>query len=337
MHNNTIKINLFQIKYIDYMSIKMGSVYELLKSIRKARNSPGRPGILVESTRTSPGLHQDSTRNLPGIHQESSRNTWGSGKFWDEAKKLRVLLEGNLEKLAEVRKQHSRQMANAFTDAVCSNLNIHAREFVEAQRKKNSDQLTHSLQNQIDLSASHQFPQTAAEPTASTAVSPTMTDVSTNQPPTYNAPGPVARNTPQNLPAPLAILRVSCPAFDPLWSFVGCLWRGVIVVSFGVVSRFDLSCVMVVVVVVVVVSSRLWRGVWGTGWRGGALLLWWCGGSGRRWWWLKEVVVVERRGGGERDGCWHCYVMVWPGCCVLMSCCGGRMGGRWGRWSAVDA
>jgi len=109
MHNNTIKINLFQIKYIDYMSIKMGSVYELLKSIRKTRNSPGRPGILVESTRTllgipgflvestktppgilvgkyqdftrtPPGLHQESwyaTRNLPGIlvcNQESTRN-----------------------------------------------------------------------------------------------------------------------------------------------------------------------------------------------------------------------------------------------------------------------
>jgi len=47
-------------------------------------------------------------------------------KAQDEAKKLRVLLEGNLEKLAEVRKQHSRQMANAFTDAVRSNLNEHA-------------------------------------------------------------------------------------------------------------------------------------------------------------------------------------------------------------------
>ena len=98
MHNNTIKINLFQIKYIDYMSIKMGSVYELLKSIRKARNSPGRLGILVESTRTPPGIlvgkyqdsvrntripgrkHQESwyaTRNLPGIHQESIRNPPG--------------------------------------------------------------------------------------------------------------------------------------------------------------------------------------------------------------------------------------------------------------------
>jgi len=122
-------------------------------------------------------------------------------KVEDEAKKLRVLLEGNLEKLAEVRKQHSRQMANAFTDAVRSNLNVHAREFVEIQRKKNSDQLTHSLQNQIDISASHSSPQTAAEPAASTAISSTITDDPANQPSAYNAPGPVSRDTPQNLPA----------------------------------------------------------------------------------------------------------------------------------------
>ena len=74
MHNNTIKVNLFQFKYIDYMSIKIVSVYEVLKSIRKARNSPRRPGILVESTRTLPGIpgflvgkYQDFTRTPPGI------------------------------------------------------------------------------------------------------------------------------------------------------------------------------------------------------------------------------------------------------------------------------
>jgi len=136
-------------------------------------------------------------------------------KVEDEAKKLRVLLEGNLEKLAEVRKQHSRQMANAFTDAVRSNLNVHAREFVEAQRKKNSDQLTHSLQNQINLSVSHPFPQTAAEPAASTAVSPTMTDVSVNQPSTYNAPGPVVKNTPQNLLAGVVHLLMGVSFLSP--------------------------------------------------------------------------------------------------------------------------
>jgi len=120
-------------------------------------------------------------------------------KVEDEAKKLRVLLEGNLEKLAEVRKQHSRQMANAFT--VHSNLNVHAQEFVETQRKKNSDQLTHSLQNQIDISALHLSPQAAAEPAASTAISSITTDVPANQPSAYNAPGPISGDTPQNLPA----------------------------------------------------------------------------------------------------------------------------------------
>jgi len=29
MHNNTTNVNVFQFKYIDYMSIRMGSVYKV--------------------------------------------------------------------------------------------------------------------------------------------------------------------------------------------------------------------------------------------------------------------------------------------------------------------
>jgi len=116
-------------------------------------------------------------------------------------------------------------MANIFTNTVHSNLNVHAQEFIEAQRKKNSDQLTHCLQNQIDLSTPHPFPQTGAEPAALTTTSPTMTDVSASQPSTYNAPGIITRNTPQNLPAGVVHLLtgvfflppqpVPCPAPPP--------------------------------------------------------------------------------------------------------------------------
>ena len=49
-------------------------------------------------------------------------------KVEDEAKKLCVALEENLEKLSNVRKQHSRQMASAFADSAleleCSCLRI---------------------------------------------------------------------------------------------------------------------------------------------------------------------------------------------------------------------
>jgi len=118
-------------------------------------------------------------------------------KVEDKAKKLRILLEGNLEKLAEVRKQHSRQMANAFTDAVRSNLNMHAWEFVETQRKKNSDQLTHSLQNQIDLETPHLPPLIITRPLAPVITTSTITEVSSDRTPAYNTPGPLASNSPR--------------------------------------------------------------------------------------------------------------------------------------------
>jgi hypothetical protein len=66
-------------------------------------------------------------------------------KIEEESRNLRIALEANLEKLADVRRKHSRQMTAAFQNSVDLNLNRHARDFVEAQRKKRSDQLTHSL------------------------------------------------------------------------------------------------------------------------------------------------------------------------------------------------
>jgi hypothetical protein len=52
---------------------------------------------------------------------------------------------------------------SAFVDSVRLNLNVHACEFIEVQQKKNSDQLTHSLQNQIDLSAPRPYPMISDE------------------------------------------------------------------------------------------------------------------------------------------------------------------------------
>jgi hypothetical protein len=112
-------------------------------------------------------------------------------------------------------------MIEAFTDSVDLKLNQHARDFVEAQQKK-SNQLTHSLQNLIDVSAHHSYPlQTPSE----APVSATMSDISSNQPSAYNAPGPLAKATPENLPLGVVHLAtgvsflppqpVPCPAPPP--------------------------------------------------------------------------------------------------------------------------
>jgi AraC-like DNA-binding protein len=122
-------------------------------------------------------------------------------KVEDESRNLHIALEANLEKLADVRQKHSRRMKEAFKDSVNSNLNRHARDFVEAQRKKRSDQLTHSLQNLIDVGA--RPPYLPQEVPASV----TMSDVSSNQPSAYNAPGPVAKATLENLPS--GVVRLS--------------------------------------------------------------------------------------------------------------------------------
>jgi hypothetical protein len=78
------------------------------------------------------------------------RNIQQQKKIEDESRDLCVTLEASLEKLAGIRRKHSQQMTDAFKDSVNLNINRHARDFVEAQRKKKSDQLTHSLQNLID-------------------------------------------------------------------------------------------------------------------------------------------------------------------------------------------
>jgi hypothetical protein len=118
-------------------------------------------------------------------------------KIEDESRNLRITLEANLGKLAGIRRRHSQQMIEAFTNSVDLNLNRHARDFIKAQWKKKSNQLTHSLQNLIDVSTHHPYPpQTPPE----APVSATMSDVSFNQPSAYNAPGPLTKGTPENLP-----------------------------------------------------------------------------------------------------------------------------------------
>jgi hypothetical protein len=130
-------------------------------------------------------------------------------KIEDESRKLRLSFEANLEKLANVRQKHSQRMTEAFKDAINKNLNRHACDFVEAQRKKRSDQLTHSLQNLIDVGA--RPPYLSSEIPASV----TMTDVSSDRPSTYNAPGPVAKATPENLPSGVVHLSTGVSFLPP--------------------------------------------------------------------------------------------------------------------------
>jgi len=90
-------------------------------------------------------------------------------------------------------------MASAFSNSVCLNLNLYAREFVEGQRKKNSDQLTHSIQNQIDLCAPHPFPLATVGPSIPITALSTVLDVSSSWPSVYNALGSLAKNAPEDL------------------------------------------------------------------------------------------------------------------------------------------
>jgi AraC-like DNA-binding protein len=132
-------------------------------------------------------------------------------KIEDESRKLRISLEANLEKLANVRQKHSRRMTEAFKDAVNMNLNRHARDFVEVQRKKRSDQVTHSLQNLIDVGARLPYLSSSSE----TPASVTMTDVLSTPPSAYNAPGPVAKVTPENLPSGVVHLSTGVSFLPP--------------------------------------------------------------------------------------------------------------------------
>jgi hypothetical protein len=133
-------------------------------------------------------------------------------KIEDESRNLRITLEANLEKLAGIRRKHSERMIEAFKDSVDLNLNRHTRDFVEAQQKKKSDQLTHSLQNLIDVSAQHPY---SSQTPPETFVSTTVTDVSSSQPPTYNVPGPLAKTSPENLPSGVVHLAIGVSFLPP--------------------------------------------------------------------------------------------------------------------------